>query len=159
MLCLPETAFVPDHDNSVNVPIHLTLAKAVELDYIFTTDIHPSTILSVEMERTIGAVSVVPGLLEIDAQAVMPLLRFPWRHNKQMKYQLPVLDIFFEYCLVFKSKIIYVYFRICRAKPLHNSTNAGVVKLVDARDSKSRGLCVRVGSIPTSGTKKYQGVS
>ena len=29
---------------------------------------------------------------------------------------------------------------------------AGVVKLVDALDSKSSGLCVRVGSIPTSGT-------
>ena len=30
---------------------------------------------------------------------------------------------------------------------------AGVVKLVDALDSKSSGPCVRVGSIPTSGTK------
>ena len=29
---------------------------------------------------------------------------------------------------------------------------AGVVKLVDALDSKSSGPCVRVGSIPTSGT-------
>ena len=31
-------------------------------------------------------------------------------------------------------------------------TNAGVVKLVDAEDSKSSGPRVRVGSIPTSGT-------
>ena len=31
---------------------------------------------------------------------------------------------------------------------------AGVVKLVDALDSKSSGPCVRVGSIPTSGTRK-----
>ena len=29
---------------------------------------------------------------------------------------------------------------------------AGVVKLVDALDSKSSEPCVRVGSIPTSGT-------
>ena len=29
---------------------------------------------------------------------------------------------------------------------------AGVVKLVDARDSKSRGALLHVGSIPTSGT-------
>ena len=29
---------------------------------------------------------------------------------------------------------------------------AGVVKLVDALDSKSSGTCFRVGSIPTSGT-------
>ncbi len=32
--------------------------------------------------------------------------------------------------------------------------SAGVVKLVDALDSKSSGLLVRVGSIPTSGTKQ-----
>jgi hypothetical protein len=32
---------------------------------------------------------------------------------------------------------------------------AGVVKLVDALDSKSSEPCVRVGSIPTSGTKKH----
>ncbi len=31
--------------------------------------------------------------------------------------------------------------------------NAGVVKLVDALDSKSSGPCARVGSIPTSGTR------
>jgi hypothetical protein len=30
---------------------------------------------------------------------------------------------------------------------------AGVVELVDARDSKSRVPCGRVGSIPTAGTK------
>ena len=32
---------------------------------------------------------------------------------------------------------------------------AGVVKLVDALDSKSSGPCVRVGSIPTSGTTNH----
>ena len=37
-----------------------------------------------------------------------------------------------EFCLVFMRKIIYVDFQ-------NNPTNAGVVKLVDARDSKSRG--------------------
>lgn len=35
---------------------------------------------------------------------------------------------------------------------------AGVVKLVDALDSKSSGPCVRVGSIPTSGTTPFQGI-
>ncbi len=39
---------------------------------------------------------------------------------------------------------------------LHFSLFAGVVKLVDALDSKSSGPCVRVGSIPTSGTIKNQ---
>jgi hypothetical protein len=33
-----------------------------------------------------------------------------------------------------------------------------VVKLVDAEDSKSSGLYVRVGSIPTSGTNKIKGL-
>ncbi len=32
---------------------------------------------------------------------------------------------------------------------------AGVVKLVDARDSKSRGPQAHVGSIPTSGTNYF----
>ena len=35
-----------------------------------------------------------------------------------------------------------------------NHDKAGVVKLVDAEDSKSSDPCGRVGSIPTSGTKK-----
>jgi hypothetical protein len=71
LLRLPETAFVPDHDDIVNVPIHLTLAKAVELNLVFTIDIHPETILSIKMERTIGAVSVVPGAFEVDAQETL----------------------------------------------------------------------------------------
>ena len=33
--------------------------------------------------------------------------------------------------------------------------SAGVVKLVDARDSKSRGVWLRVGSNPTSGTNDF----
>ena len=37
---------------------------------------------------------------------------------------------------------IFLYIECC----------AGVVKLVDARDSKSRGPQAHVGSIPTSGT-------
>ena len=36
---------------------------------------------------------------------------------------------------------------------LYSEYCAGVVKLVDARDSKSRGPQAHVGSIPTSGTK------
>jgi hypothetical protein len=35
-----------------------------------------------------------------------------------------------------------------------NRDEAGVVKLVDAEDSKSSDPCGRVGSIPTSGTNK-----
>jgi hypothetical protein len=35
---------------------------------------------------------------------------------------------------------------------------AGVVKLVDAGDSKSPGPCVRVGSIPTSGINDFKGL-
>ena len=34
------------------------------------------------------------------------------------------------------------------------SPDAGVVKLVDAGDSKSPGPCAHVGSIPTSGTNE-----
>ena len=37
------------------------------------------------------------------------------------------------------------------------NNSAGVVKLVDAEDSKSSGPCARVGSIPTSGTKQIKG--
>ena len=37
--------------------------------------------------------------------------------------------------------------------------HAGVVKLVDALDSKSSGLCARVGSIPTFGTNNNKGFS
>ena len=36
---------------------------------------------------------------------------------------------------------------------------AGVVKLVDALDSKSSELIARVGSIPTSGTSKIKGLA
>jgi hypothetical protein len=43
----------------------------VELDLVFTIDIHPETILSVEVERTIGAIPVVPGAFEIDAQETL----------------------------------------------------------------------------------------
>ena len=68
---LPETAFIPDHNDIVNVPIHITLAMAVELDFILTIDIHPQTILSIEVEWTIGAVPVVPGAFEIDAQETL----------------------------------------------------------------------------------------
>jgi len=71
LLCLAETAFVPDHDDIVNVQIHITLAKAVELDLIITIDIHPETILPIEVERTMGAVSFAPGMLEIDAQETL----------------------------------------------------------------------------------------
>ena len=39
----------------------------------------------------------------------------------------------------------------------YESNWAGVVKLVDAEDSKSSGPCVRVGSIPTSGTNNLLG--
>ena len=42
---------------------------------------------------------------------------------------------------------------------LHDAPNAGVVKLVDALDSKSSGTCARVGSIPTSGTSNFNGLS
>ena len=42
---------------------------------------------------------------------------------------------------------------------LHDAPNAGVVKLVDALDSKSSGPCARVGSIPTSGTSNFNGLS
>jgi hypothetical protein len=38
------------------------------------------------------------------------------------------------------------------------SPDAGVVKLVDAGDSKSPGLYVHVGSIPTSGTIFFRGL-
>ena len=38
------------------------------------------------------------------------------------------------------------------------SPDAGVVKLVDAGDSKSPGPCVHVGSIPTSGTTFFKGL-
>jgi len=71
LLCLLEPASVPNPDEIVNIPIHLTLAMAVELDFIFTIDIHPETILSVEVEPTIGAVSVVPGAFEIDTQETL----------------------------------------------------------------------------------------
>jgi hypothetical protein len=37
---------------------------------------------------------------------------------------------------------------------LNGKIHAGVVKLVDALDSKSSGTRFRVGSIPTSGTTK-----
>ncbi len=40
---------------------------------------------------------------------------------------------------------------------IHILDIAGVVKLVDALDSKSSGPCARVGSTPTSGTMKKQG--
>ena len=36
---------------------------------------------------------------------------------------------------------------------------AGVVKLVDALDSKSSGSCIHVGSIPTSGTNDIKGLT
>ena len=36
---------------------------------------------------------------------------------------------------------------------------AGVVKLVDALDSKSSGSCIHVGSIPTSGTNEIKGLA
>ena len=46
----------------------------------------------------------------------------------------------------------YIYLDICN---LHhnNQRRAGVVKLVDAGDSKSPDSCSHVGSIPTSGTR------
>ena len=40
-----------------------------------------------------------------------------------------------------------------------NHDKAGVVKLVDAEDSKSSDPCGRVGSIPTSGTRKIKGLA
>ena len=46
---------------------------------------------------------------------------------------------------------------LTRVFPFHynqKKDDAGVVKLVDALDSKSSGPCVRVGSIPTSGTNE-----
>jgi hypothetical protein len=70
-LCLPKTALVPDHDDTVNVPIHITFAMAVEFDFTFTIDIHPKTILSIEVERTTGAISILPGALETDAQETL----------------------------------------------------------------------------------------
>jgi hypothetical protein len=51
-------------------------------------------------------------------------------------YRLHLLELFDT-----KSKFFYIY------------SCAGVVKLVDARDSKSREPQAHVGSIPTSGTK------
>ena len=39
------------------------------------------------------------------------------------------------------------------------TNNAGVVKLVDAGDSKSPGPCAHLGSIPSSGTKWNQGLT
>ena len=39
----------------------------------------------------------------------------------------------------------------------NNQRRAGVVKLVDAGDSKSPDSCSHVGSIPTSGTKDIDG--
>ncbi len=44
-------------------------------------------------------------------------------------------------CIIFKSVLKLLYF-------------AGVVELADAPDSKSGGLITRVGSTPTTGTKK-----
>jgi hypothetical protein len=38
----------------------------------------------------------------------------------------------------------------------NNQRRAGVVKLVDAGDSKSPDSCSHVGSIPTSGTKRLE---
>ena len=56
-------------------------------------------------------------------------------------------------------KITYVFIRIFLSESFDTKRNffyiglyAGVVKLVDARDSKSREPQAHVGSIPTSGT-------
>jgi len=43
----------------------------VEPDLIITIDIHPETILSVEVERTMGTISVIPGAFEIDAEETL----------------------------------------------------------------------------------------
>jgi len=71
LLCLLEPTFVPDPNEIVNIPIHLTLAMAVELDFILTIDIHPETILSIQVERAIGTISVFPGALENDASETL----------------------------------------------------------------------------------------
>ena len=44
---------------------------AMELDLIITIDIHPETILSIQVERAIGTISVVPGALENDASETL----------------------------------------------------------------------------------------
>ena len=60
LLCLAETAFVSDHDDIVTVPIHFTLAKAVELDFIFTIavleDDHLDRIEAIEMKTLLNNV-------------------------------------------------------------------------------------------------------
>ena len=48
--------------------------------------------------------------------------------------------------LLFYNSVIYIRY-------------AGVVKLVDAEDSKSSDPCGRVGSIPTSGTRNMKGLA
>jgi hypothetical protein len=53
-----------------------------------------------------------------------------------------------------RPRVHYNFFNDFRSfKP--SSLCAGVVELVDARDSKSRVPCGRVGSIPTAGTIFY----
>ena len=42
--------------------------------------------------------------------------------------------------------------RLLTGNVSYHPSTAGVVKLADARDSKSRGLTAREGSIPSSGT-------
>ena len=61
-----------------------------------------------------------------------------------------------------KSKKIYekqtekrlIFFNVSYIIISLTKTNAAVVKLADAMDSKSIGLILRVGSTPTSGTKE-----
>jgi len=54
-----------------NINPHRSQAKTTESYFIFPVNIHPETILSVEVERAIGAVSVVSGTFEIDAQETL----------------------------------------------------------------------------------------
>ncbi len=61
-----------------------------------------------------------------------------------MRVLTPAVESFraFGFSISFDTKGNFLYIVTC----------AGVVKLVDARDSKSRGPQAHVGSIPTSGT-------
>ena len=68
LLSLPERTLFPQHDQVVDVPIPLTLAKTMKSNHIVSIHVESKAVRSVCMERAESTVPVLSGWLEKDSQ-------------------------------------------------------------------------------------------
>jgi hypothetical protein len=67
-LGLDETTLAPHDDEVVDVAVHVAGAETMEPDNAFAVHSNAETALAVHVKRAMGAVLLLPGPLELDAE-------------------------------------------------------------------------------------------